>query len=153
MRLTPAQRREPPCTRYDPQLFDSTKPRDHLKAREICAACPLVQECVELATSISSRYADTSMCRGPDGTWAGLLWRHGEVVPSPPRHGCTLARQDAENEERWLQRMSRVDGCPACCTNTEAPQRISEKPDGDFRADYRCGACGHSWYTTWKDNA
>jgi len=56
------------------------------------------------------------------------------------------------NKERWLQRMARVDGCPSCVTNTEAPQRISGMPDGGFRAYYGCGACGHRWYTTWKDD-
>lgn len=70
-----------------------------------------------------------------------------------PRHGCGLASGEPENTERWTQRMSRVDGCPACVTNTEAPQRISGMSDDDgFRADYKCEGCGHRWYTTWKDN-
>lgn len=72
----------PPCTKADPQLFDSTKPRDHARARAVCSTCPRVRECLELAGAISGRHQHNAMRRGPDGTWGGRLWRNGEVVPA-----------------------------------------------------------------------
>lgn len=60
-------------------MFDSTKPRDHARARVICAACPLVEACLNLALSVSRQTGERAL-RGPDGTWAGLLWVNGEVA-------------------------------------------------------------------------
>ena len=46
--------------------------------------------------------------------------------------------------------MSRLDGCPACVTNTELPTGVGWTADG-FLAHYHCTDCGHSWSTAWKD--
>lgn len=67
----------PPCTRYSPALFDSTDADDHLHARAVCATCPMVAACLDRALAIAT---EQSYWRGPDGTWAGLLWRNGLVV-------------------------------------------------------------------------
>lgn len=60
---------------------------------------------------------------------------------------------DRSGEERLTQRMARVDGCPSCASNTEAPYAV-EGNDGDpeFIAHYKCGDCGHRWYTSWREN-
>lgn len=68
----------PPCTNRDPRLFDSTKLRDHLKARAICATCPLVQPCIARAITVAAEHAPGAR-RGPDGTWGGLLWCSGSI--------------------------------------------------------------------------
>lgn len=68
----------PPCANRDPRLFDSTRLRDHLKARAICAECPLVQPCIARAVSIAAEHAPGAR-RAPDGTWGGLLWAGGSV--------------------------------------------------------------------------
>ena len=50
-------------------------------------------------------------------------------------------------------RMARIDGCPECVVNTEAPLRVRESPGNvpGFTADYRCTDCGHRWTTAWAD--
>ena len=71
----------PPCTRYSPGLFDSTEPRDHEHARAICATCPMVMACLERAIEVAGEHSpESSSHRGPDGTWAGLLWKSGRIV-------------------------------------------------------------------------
>lgn len=47
--------------------------------------------------------------------------------------------------------MSRVDGCPECIINVEAPWS-SMPVDGavsGYVNTYTCSDCGHSWQTTW----
>lgn len=71
----------PPCTRYSPGLFDSTEAPDHAHARAICATCPMVMACLDRALEIAGEHTEGSpFHRGPDGTWAGLLWKHGRIV-------------------------------------------------------------------------
>jgi hypothetical protein len=71
----------PTCRNSDPALFDSTDLIDHLDARRLCAICPLVNQCLHLALAIASEQpASRPGHRGPDGTWAGLLWRNGAIL-------------------------------------------------------------------------
>lgn len=46
--------------------------------------------------------------------------------------------------------MSRADGCPTACGNTEAPRAAVPTRDG-WMASYLCADCGHAWTTSWKD--
>jgi hypothetical protein len=70
----------PACLTADPNLFDSTSALDHLQARRICARCPIVGACLQAAITESKKVSSASSGRrGPDGTWAGLLWVHGEI--------------------------------------------------------------------------
>jgi hypothetical protein len=70
----------PACLTADPKLFDSTSALDHLQARTICARCPIVGACLQAAITESNRLrAGSATRRGPDGTWAGLLWINGEI--------------------------------------------------------------------------
>lgn len=39
---------------------------------------------------------------------------------------------------------SRLDGCPECVRNVEAPHRWHGRT-----AFYRCTDCGHEWSTSW----
>ena len=48
------------------------------------------------------------------------------------------------------ERMARIDGCPNCVYNAEAPRRVRPCPNG-FRADYVCTDCRHEWTTAWMD--
>ena len=73
----------PQCRRHDPGLFDSKEARDHLRARAICAGCPLVMPCLRLALNIAGRHPGNPNRRAPDGTWAGLLWRDGHICQPP----------------------------------------------------------------------
>lgn len=44
--------------------------------------------------------------------------------------------------------MSRVDSCPQCVLNTEAPWH-STPLDGGYRNLYTCSDCGFIWATEW----
>ncbi len=70
---------EPPCRGMPPQMFDSLDPLDHHRARAVCSTCLWVQACLRLALDIAGQTQARAQ-RGPDGTWAGLLWRDGRVV-------------------------------------------------------------------------
>lgn len=45
---------------------------------------------------------------------------------------------------------ARVDGCPMCVYNVEAPRSVEARGTG-FRAYYDCRDCGHRWFTGWAD--
>lgn len=80
----------PACQGRDPRLFDSTAPREHLQAREVCVTCPLVRDCIRQALTIAGE-TSTHSRRGPDGTWGGLLWRSGRVVDPYRAHTWVAA--------------------------------------------------------------
>jgi hypothetical protein len=41
----------------------------------------MVESCLQLALDIAGQHhAGNTNERGPDGTWAGLLWRNGHIV-------------------------------------------------------------------------
>lgn len=67
-----------PCA-INPALFDSLDYRDHLRARAVCATCPNVRACLLLAVDIANEHGTSSLHRGPDGTWGGLLWESGSI--------------------------------------------------------------------------
>lgn len=46
--------------------------------------------------------------------------------------------------------LSRVDGCPECVRNTEAPHDAYPTSDG-YVATYHCADCGHRWSTAWRE--
>lgn len=70
-------------------MFDSIDPLDHMRARSICAGCPMVVACIREAIAVADRYTNADQ-RGPDGTWGGLLWRAGDVLDL--RRWCTQGR-------------------------------------------------------------
>jgi hypothetical protein len=83
----------PPCAGKW-SLFDSTEPRNHAKARALCAACPVILECYErLQLSLQ---VDTSA--RPRGTWAGMLI--GRAAESVVDRRERIAREDAIYSER-----------------------------------------------------
>jgi hypothetical protein len=49
-----------------------------------------------------------------------------------------------------------TDGCPNCMTEMNIviaePHSVQPWPGG-IRADYRCSACGHQWFTGWHRDA
>jgi DNA-directed RNA polymerase subunit M/transcription elongation factor TFIIS len=49
-----------------------------------------------------------------------------------------------------ISALGRIDGCPECVHNTEAPIDADPAADG-YVATYRCAACGHRWSTAWRD--
>lgn len=58
-----------PCA-SDPKLFDSIDLLDHYEARELCLSCSTRTSCALIA------HGD----READGTYGGLLFRHGKVA-------------------------------------------------------------------------
>ena len=98
--------RTPPCTRYEPQLFDSTRLRDHIRARAVCSTCPVVQGCIARAVAIAEE-RPPGCRRGPDGTWGGLLWTCG-TVRTPAAAECGTA--SGYRRHRTLQEPA----CAAC---------------------------------------
>jgi hypothetical protein len=78
--LDPAQVR-PACRSSDYKLFDSYHPDSHMAARRFCARCPMVIDCLNRALGIAGENAPGDV-RAPFGTWGGLLWKSGSVVPA-----------------------------------------------------------------------
>ena len=68
------------CRQSDPQMFDSVRLLDHMRARAVCATCPMVQACISEAVRVARKHPTNPDRRGPDGTWGGLLWRSGTVT-------------------------------------------------------------------------
>jgi hypothetical protein len=64
----------PPCAGKW-ELFDSTDPHDHLKARALCVGCPMRVECAQLleVARAGAHKAGPTKNYGPQGTWAGRL--------------------------------------------------------------------------------
>lgn len=59
-----------PCQRDDGELFFSEHPRDLERAKELCSACPLRQECLDGALARQE----------PWGVWGGQILVGGQVV-------------------------------------------------------------------------
>lgn len=51
----------------------------------------------------------------------------------------------------YLERMARVDGCPECATNYEAPTAVYDNAPHGWLANYVCESCGHAWTTSWGE--
>lgn len=71
-------------------------------------------------------------------------------MSSHPTEGTPVATPSQRDAALHTERMSRIDGCPNCVANYEAPQMIRPTVDG-FRADYLCTDCRHEWTTSWGD--
>lgn len=65
---------------------------------------------------------------------------------------ASIAPQGANGtpQHLYLDRMSRVDGCPEACGNVEPPRSVIGVATG-YRAGYLCHDCGHAWTTDWAD--
>lgn len=86
----------PPCVGIEPLLFDATDIATHLQVRPICGDCSFVVACFERATEIAHEHSRYNKgARGPDGTWAGLLWRDGHVIAVPDEVGSKRRRRTA----------------------------------------------------------
>ena len=48
-----------------------------------------------------------------------------------------------------LDALGRIDGCPACVVNAEAP-KVARQVPGAMRCTYVCTDCGHTWHTDWR---
>ncbi len=45
---------------------------------------------------------------------------------------------------------SRIDACPSCVLNTEAPWYVVRVSGKDYHCLYTCKDCGHEWTTDWR---
>jgi hypothetical protein len=80
----------PPC-RGQHALFDSTDVSDHYKARDICAACPLIDAC---RAEVTALIANAGYYGHPEGTWAGDLYHSGKLAHSAIRAHAKRARAE-----------------------------------------------------------
>lgn len=63
----------PPCAGQW-ELFDSTDELDHIKAKSLCAECPMLADCYQrLETARNRAHRGGGKIYGPSGTWAGRL--------------------------------------------------------------------------------
>jgi WhiB family transcriptional regulator, redox-sensing transcriptional regulator len=60
-----------PCHLHDPDLWFAQSPGDLERAKELCATCPVRNECLAGALRRSE----------PCGVWGGEIVQHGRVVP------------------------------------------------------------------------
>lgn len=112
----------PACDGADPQEFDATDIPTHLELRPICADCPIVTPCLELAIEISrSRRQHGS--RGPDGTWGGVLWRDGVVIKldDPGRNPVALCG----TEGGYYRHLRTLNETP--CEDCRTAHRMNER--------------------------
>ena len=79
----------PPCAGKW-ELFDSTDPHDHLKAKALCTGCPMAVECAQRLETARNRAHKGGPTKdyGPQGTWAGRL------VGAGPRTSIERARAE-----------------------------------------------------------
>lgn len=83
----------PPCSgRWE--LFDSVHAADHMEARALCATCPVIDACRQLAANVAS--TAQPKC-GPQGTWAGQLLIAERTL-----------NQRREEEARWSDDAARA---------------------------------------------
>lgn len=68
-----------------------------------------------------------------------------DIVPSAADNGTPTP------DIIHARRVARVDGCPDCVANYEAPKAVLDDGDGGFFASYVCADCGHAWLTNWRD--
>lgn len=59
-----------PCREQDPELYFAESPADLERAKALCRACPVIEEC--LAGALERRE--------PWGVWGGELFASGEVI-------------------------------------------------------------------------
>lgn len=69
--------------------------------------------------------------------------------PTPPPATARTAVPTADDDRAHAEAMARVDGCPECVVNVEAPYVAERVGDEDCCA-YACTDCGHWWTTSWK---
>jgi WhiB family redox-sensing transcriptional regulator len=72
-----------PCISYDPDLFFAPRARAERRAKEICADCPVRDECLDYALSIKVEF----------GIWGGTNGKERRVMvrPMPSRAVRPLA--------------------------------------------------------------
>jgi len=69
------------------KLFDSTDPIDHMQARAICEACPILNDCRQRLHDAKAEWG-YSIHFGPRGTWAGTLCAPKEKSRSRSRRAA-----------------------------------------------------------------
>jgi hypothetical protein len=57
-----------------PNLFGSTNPADHEKAKKICAVCPALAACAQALDEVRRSGAVAA----PEGTWAGQFLNNAD---------------------------------------------------------------------------
>ncbi len=69
----------PSCTdrTVDPAVFFPDTPEQLVAAREVCASCPLTEQCLAGALALGTS----------DGVWGGVLLERGAVVREKRRPG------------------------------------------------------------------
>ena len=61
-------------------LFDATDARSHEEARALCATCPAIVACRKNLRETQRTQLIAGPNGGPEGTWAGLLFRAKGLV-------------------------------------------------------------------------
>lgn len=95
-----------PCTGLW-ELFDSSRPSDHWKARRFCERCPIIDDCrpperfyIPALPGIRGRPLNGTVATA-NGTWGGRLYRKGrEVDVTPPPRPVACDRCGAREDQR-----------------------------------------------------
>lgn len=104
---------------------DSRTPMNAMKAKEVCAGCPVREECLQFAITTHQEY----------GIWGGMerrerksqrkyrviycndcgrrfSWMPGEDTDRPPKYCSALCRRKASNKGKAASRLRRIAGVP-----------------------------------------
>lgn len=78
---------EPPCRRFDPDLWFADSPTELELAKSLCADCPVRVECLAGAVERAE----------PWGVWGGEIFERGAVVPRKRPRGRPR-KEDVAND-------------------------------------------------------
>jgi hypothetical protein len=88
-------------------LFDSTYWAEHQEAKQICARCPALLACDQLAQEMQAPKSMTECGGGLVGTWAGKLYGARKKPAGKPReHGTERGYYQHKNRKE--------DACKDC---------------------------------------
>lgn len=71
-----------------------------------------------------------------------------EGLTTNDRVGVVMATPDAT--PLTGSAAAKIDGCPSCVINAEAPYAGFTDPAGALVCMYHCADCGHRWHTSWS---
>lgn len=105
---------EAACIRFDPRLFDGLTLEDRLTAVDICAGCPVIEQCKADASRRGFGLRATEQVRA--GLWWNTRGNPQTVTPALPEP-TSIPQLRIEcaghvgSRHRWMTGTCREDGC------------------------------------------
>jgi hypothetical protein len=109
---------QPECAN-NPELFESEDLAEHMEAKKVCDACPLIAACQKNLENTIRIWGYDRNC-GPRGTWAGTLYS-----PPPPK----TMKGPVNCGKSWSAREHRRRHEPVCetCKAAERDHKAAKR--------------------------